>query len=80
MTMIVTKSGKSGYNHLPIGIYALGDIFQDKVDKLISDIEGVKTYIDDILVLSKEGLSNHIYHIRVVFASLCTAGLKCNAP
>ena len=30
------------------------DIFQAKVYKLLGDIEGVKTHIDDIIVLSKD--------------------------
>ena len=55
MTMIVTKFGKFRYTHLPTGMCASGDIFQDKVDKLLGDIEGDKKYIDDILVLNKGG-------------------------
>ena len=43
-----------------MGMCALGDIFQAKVDKLLGDIEGVKTYIDDILAFSKESLYKHI--------------------
>ena len=46
---IVTKFGKFRYNRLPMGICASGYIFQAKVDELLSDIEGVKTYIDDNL-------------------------------
>ena len=58
--MIVTEFGKFGYNSLPMGMFDLGDIFQAKVDKLLGDIEGFKTYIADVLVLSKERLSNHV--------------------
>ena len=54
MTMIVTEFGPFRYNCLPIGRCALGDIFQAKVDNLHGYIEGVKMYIDDILVLSKD--------------------------
>ena len=54
MTTIVNKFGKFRYDCLSKGMCASGDIFQAKLDKLISDIEGVKTYIDDILVLSKD--------------------------
>ena len=54
MKTIVTEFGKFGYNRLPMGMCASGDIFQAKVDKLLGDIEGVKTYIDNILVLSKD--------------------------
>ena len=43
-----------------MGMCASGDIFQAKVDEMFGDIKGVKTYIDYILVLSKERLSKHI--------------------
>ena len=55
-------------------------IFQEKLDKLIGDIEGIKTYINDILVLSKESLYNNIYQIRFIFARLRIAGLKVDSP
>ena len=60
MTMIVTEFGKFILNCLPMGMCALGDIFRAKVDKLLGDIEGVKTYIDDILAFIKESLYKHI--------------------
>ena len=80
MTMIVTKFGKFRYNRLPMGMCALGDIFQSKVDELLGDIEGVKTYIDDILVLSKDIFEKEIYQLKIIFDRLRTAGLKGNAP
>ena len=60
MMMIVTEFGKFIYNHLPMGMCASGDIFQAKVDNVLGDIEGVKTYINDIIVLSKYFFRNHI--------------------
>ena len=36
-----------------MGMVISGDIFQDKVNKLLGDIEGVKAYIDEILLLKK---------------------------
>ena len=50
------------------------------MDKLLGDIKVVKTYINDILVLSKKIFSKHIYQLRVTFTRLRTAGLKFNAP
>ena len=47
MTTIVTEFGKLRYNRLPMGMCASGDILQSKVDELLGDIEGVKTYIGD---------------------------------
>ena len=44
-----------------MGMCTLGDTFQYKLDDLLSDIKGVKLYINDILVLSKEIFSKHIY-------------------
>ena len=58
--MIVTEFGKFIYNRLPMGTWALGDIFQDKLCKLLGDIEGDKIYFDDILVLSNKSFSDHI--------------------
>ena len=37
-----------------MGICVLGDILQAKVDNLIGGIKVFKTYINDILVLSKK--------------------------
>ena len=59
MMTIVTEFGKFGFNCLPMGICASEDIFQAKVDNLVGDIEGVKTYIDDIIVLSKDCFRKH---------------------
>ena len=36
-----------------MGLCASRDIFQAKLDNLLGDIEGVKAYINDILVLGK---------------------------
>ena len=60
MTTIVAEFCKFRYNRLPMGMCASGDIFQANVDKLLGDIEDVKTYIDDILVLGKYIFENHI--------------------
>ena len=59
---------------------ALGYIFQAKVYKILGDIEGIKNYIYDILVLSKEIFANHIDQIRVIFARLHASGMIVTAP
>ena len=79
MTTIVTEFGKFKYNRLPMGMCASGDIFRSKVDELLGDIEGVKTYIHDIIVVGKDSFENHIDHLRIIFVILHTAGLKVNA-
>ena len=57
-----------------------GAIFQGKVDKLLGDIEGVKNYIDVILVLSKDCFTNKIDQLRIIFSRLHTAGSEINDP
>ena len=79
MTTIVTEFGKFRYNRLPMGMCASGGILQAKLGKLISDIEGVKTYIGDILVLSKDSFDKHIDQLIIIFVRLHSAGLKVNA-
>ena len=79
MTTIVTEFGKFRYNRLPMGMCASGDIFQAKVDRLLGDIKGVKTYIDDILVLSKDSFEKNIEQMIIKFGRLRAAGLKVNA-
>ena len=80
MTTIIIEFGKFKYNHLPMGMCASGDIFQAKVDELLGYIEGVKTYINDIIVLGKDIFENHIDQLRIIFGRLCDAGLNFNAP
>ena len=52
-----------------------GGMLQAKVDDLLGDIEGVKTYIDYILVLGKESSYNHAELLRFIFGRLCAASL-----
>ena len=63
-----------------MGMYTSGEIFQAELDNLIGDIDGVKTYIDDILALSKGIFSNHIEQLKIIFGILHPTGLKVNAP
>ena len=53
--------------------------FQYKTDKLIGDIEGVKTYIDYILVLGKGVPPQHIDPLSCISPRIIIAGLKVNA-
>ena len=80
MMTIVTEFGTFIYNRLPMGICALGDIFQVKVDEILGDIKGVKIYIYDLLVLSKEIFYMHIDQLNVILTRLRAVVLKVNVP
>ena len=79
MTTFVTEFGKFRYNCLPMGMFDLGDVPQAKLDELLDDIKGIKTYINDILVLSKDSFEEHIEQLRIIFGRLRPSGLKVNA-
>ena len=63
-----------------MGMWTSGDIFQAKFDKIFGDIKGVKTYINDIIVLNKDSYENHMDQLRIIFGRLRAAGLNVNAP
>ena len=63
-----------------MGMCDLVDTFQAKLDDIIGNIKGVKTYVDDILVLIKDIFSKHIEQPRIIFGRLRAAGLKVNSP
>jgi hypothetical protein len=56
-----------------------GDVFQAKVDQLLGDIEGVKTYIDDILVINKGSFDDHMKQLDTCLARIQEARLKVKA-
>ena len=78
-TEIVTEFGKFRYNNLPMGLCTLVDIFQVRVDNLLGDIEGKKTFINDIIFFGEDCFKNHIEKSRIIFRRLCAAGLKVKA-
>ena len=80
MEKISTEGGKFRYNFILMVMCASGYIFQVKVDKILSDTNGVKTYIDGILLLIKEIFSKHIENTIFIFSRVCTLVLKVNAP
>ena len=80
MTPIVIEFGKFRYNRPPMGMCASVDIFQSKVDEILGEIEGFKTYIDDILVVSKDCFRKHTEQLIIIFVKLRASGLKVNAP
>ena len=79
-TAIVTEFGKFKYNRLPMGMCASVNILQAKVNELLSNTEGIKTYIDYIPISRKDWFTKHIEQLRKIFGRLCTASLKVNAP
>ena len=75
MITIVTEL----HDWVPVVVFTYGDIFQSKLNELLSNIKVVDIYIDDILIISKYNCPKHIEQLRVIFARINNAVLKFNA-
>ena len=74
---ITTPFGKYEYNRLPMGVSIAPDIFQDRICQLFEDIESVRAYIDDLLIVTHGSFEEHIQELDLVMSKLQDAGLKC---
>ena len=54
------------------------DIFQEKINNLIQDLEFAQAYIDDLLVTSKGTFEEHLEHLEQVLSRLQEHDLKVN--
>jgi Reverse transcriptase (RNA-dependent DNA polymerase)/Aspartyl protease len=70
--------GKYRYRKLPMGIASAPDIFQSIKDELLGDLEFVRVYIDDILIVSDGTFEDHMDKLNQVLARLETAGFRAN--
>ncbi len=46
---------------------------------LMASLDYVRAYIDDLLVITRRNLEDHISKLETVLIQLCNAGLKVNA-
>ena len=76
---IVLPWGKYEYQRLPMGLCNSPDIFQEKMSTLMQDLEYVRAYIDDLLVITNGSYEDHLAKLDVVLQRLREAGLKVNA-
>ena len=76
---IILPWGKYSYLRLPMGVACSPDIFQAKMSELMGTLEFVRTYIDDLLCITKGSLDDHLNKLKRVFIRLRDAGLKVNA-
>ena len=72
--------GKHRYKRLPMGVASSPDIFQEKKQTLMEGLENVRTYLDDILVITKGSFQDHLNELEQVLIRLHAAGLKVNLP
>ena len=77
-TVINTHKGLFIYTRLPYGIASSPGIFQRAMDSLLQGIEGVVTYIDDVLVTGPDD-NSHIATLDEVMSRLEKANRRQSA-
>ncbi len=63
-----------------MGIAGSPEIFQAKMPELMVALEFVRTYLDDLLYITKASLDDHLKHSRLGVTRLQEMGLRVNAP
>ncbi len=80
MCTIIFPWGKYSYNRLPMGFGGSADIFQAQMMDLMASLDYVRAYIDDLLIITRGTLDDHLSKVKMVLTRLREAGLKVNAP
>ena len=75
---VIFPWGKYEYLRLPMGLCNSPDIFQEKMNELMHDLEFARAYLDDLLIISKGTFLEHLEHMEQVLNRLNEAGLKVN--
>ncbi len=75
---IILPWGEFAYQRLPMDVARSPDIFQEKMTGLMSDLEYVRAYIDDLLKFLKDLFRDHLMKLEKVLQKLHKSGLKVN--
>ncbi|MGH0159873.1 UNVERIFIED_CONTAM: hypothetical protein FKN15_038442 [Acipenser sinensis] len=73
-----TPFGRYRYLRLPFGINSAQEVFHKHITQLFEDLEGVVTYIDDIVIFGKDQ-KEHNFRLRQVLERARQMNLKFNA-
>jgi hypothetical protein len=76
---IVTLFGKYQYVRLPMGISCSPDIFQEQISDLMQHLNCVRTYLDDLLVISCSTFEGHLEKLEFILKILSDKGVRVNA-
>ncbi len=62
-----------------MGFRGSADIFQAQIMDLMASLEFVQTYMDDLLIIMRQTLDEHLQKMETVLTRLRDVGLKVNA-
>ena len=74
----ITPWGKYQYNWLSMGIAGAPDVFQEKMSELMGGLKFFRTYLDDLLTITKGTFDDNLEKVEQVLKRLQVAGLRCN--
>ena len=77
LTTFITPQGRYCFKRLPFGITSASEIFQRKMSDMLSGLDGVAVYQDDIIVAGNSR-DEHDSRLEKVINIIKAAGLKLN--
>jgi hypothetical protein len=80
MCTIIFPWGKYSYKRLPMGFGGSADIFQAQIMDLMASLEFVQAYMDDLLIIMRQTLEEHLQKMETVLTRLRVGGLVGNFP
>ena len=66
------------YNVFPMGLIVSADVFQEAMGKLMTTLEKVFVYTDDIIIIGDGTFEEHMKDVREVLERLVNKGLQIN--
>ena len=59
-----------------MGVYIVPDVFLDRMSSLFEDLEAVRVYNDDLLIVTSVTFEEHLLEVEKVIKRLEKVGLK----
>jgi hypothetical protein len=72
-----TPFGRYSFKRLPFGVNCAPEVFQHKMEQLLEDIQGVRVFVDDIVIWGNSEME-HDDRLEEVLGKIKQAGLKLN--
>ena len=76
--MIILPQGIYCYKRLTMGINNSPDILQHKLNELFYKFDFILSYIDEVLILTKGRLTDHVHKLELTLNKLKSSWIKCN--
>ena len=74
--VIIFPFGKFCYIKMPLGHKISADIFQREMNKLFQNLDYVPVYIDNLLMVTKSTVKDHLIKLRSILLKLREKGMR----